>query len=357
MDFTGLTAYLDSLGETLNIPARDVMITVDGETVYRHFSGFRDADNTVPMDGGEAYWVYSMTKPLTIACALKLVEDGLLRLDDRVAKYIPAFGRHPEMTVEHLMSMRGGLDYDLHTPALEAREPSEGTLDIVARIADRELHFAPGTDFMYSLCHDVLAGVIEVVSGMKFGDYMKKTLWEPLGMAHTSFALTDFHRVNMCAQYAREAEPNINRKIPDLENIYAFTDSYQSGGAGLITTTEDYSRFVTGIVCGKVLSMDTINLWRGRTLTGKARETFMAMGRVGYNYALGVQVIVDTANVGCPAGIYGWDGAAGAACFMDPDRKVAIVYAQHVKGCGPAYSQIHPTVRDLAYEALGLTGR
>ena len=352
MNFDRLTAYLDSLGESLNIPARDMLITVDGRTVYRHFSGHRDADGQVPMDGSEVYWVYSMTKPLTIACALKLIEDGKLRFDDEVSKYIPAFARHPGMTIEHLMSMRGGLDYELRTPALDARAASEGTLDVVARIAERELHFAPGTDYQYSLCHDVLAGVIEVVSGMKFGDYMKKLLWEPLGMEHTSFALTDYQRRNMCAQYVREAEPNMNRKIPDLENVYVFTDTYQSGGAGLITTTEDYAKFVTGIVCGKVLSMDSINAWRGRLLTGKARDTFMSMGRVGYNYALGVQVIVDTANVGCPAGIYGWDGAAGAACFMDPDRRIAMVYTQHVKGCGPAYSQIHPTVRDLAYAAL-----
>lgn len=352
MGFERLTAYLDSLGEKLNIPARDMMITVDGECVYRHFSGHRDADGNVPMDGSEVYWVYSMTKPLTIACALKLIEDGKLAYDDPAAKYIPAFARHPEITIEHLMSMRGGLDYDLNTPALEARSPGEGTLEVVARIAERELHFEPGTDFMYSLCHDVLGGVIEVVSGMKFGDYMKKVLWEPLGMTNTSFALTEHHRANMCAQYLREAEPSINRKIPDLENIYIFTDSYHSGGAGLITTVEDYSKFVTGVVCGKVLSRETIDQWRGRLLVGKAKETFESMGRVGYNYALGVQVIVDTENVGCPAGIFGWDGAAGAACFMDPDRRIAMVYAQHVKGCGPAYSEIHPAVRDLAYEEL-----
>ena len=352
MNFEKLTAYLDNLGEHLNIPARDMVITVDGECVYRHYAGHRDEAGVVPMDGSEVYWVYSMTKPLTIACALKLIEDGKLAFDDPVSKYIPAFAKHPAMTIEHLMSMRGGLDYDLNTPALAARDASEGTLEIVARIAERELHFEPGTDFMYSLCHDVLAGVIEVASGMKYGEYMKKVLWEPLGMEHTSFRLTEYQKANMCAQYQREGEPNINRMIPRLENLYTFTDSYESGGAGLITTTEDYAKFVTGISCGKVLSMDTINQWRGRLLEGKAKATFEAMGRVGYNYALGVQVIVDTANVGCPAGIFGWDGAAGAACFMDPDRRIAIVYAQHVKGCGPAYSEIHPTVRDLAYEGL-----
>ena len=352
MGFEKVTAYLNDLEKTLNIPARDFMITVDGKCVYRHFAGCRDEAGNVPMDGNEAYWVYSMTKPLTIACALKLIEDGRMGFEDKVCKYIPAFERHPEMTVEHLMSMRGGLDYDLNTPALKDIAPEEGTLDIVARIADRELHFVPGTDFLYSLCHDVLAGVIEVVSGMKYGEFMKKTLWEPLGMENSSFNLTDYHKANMCAQYLREADTMNNIKIPDLENIYCFNGCYESGGAGLITTTEDYCRFVTGIVCGKVLRPETVEAWRWRQNTGKARATYESMGRPYMNYALGVQVVVDTSHTTAPLGLFGWDGAAGAACMMDPDNRIAYVYTQHVKGCGPAYSEIHPTLRDLAYEAL-----
>lgn len=350
MGFDKLTAYIDTLDSTMNIPARDFMVTVDGKCVYRHFAGWRDAECSTPMNGTEAYWVYSMTKPLTCTCAMKLIEDGKLALGDSVAKYIPAFARWPEMTVEHLMSMRGGLDYDLHTPALEACVPSEGNLEVIARIAQRELHFAPGADFMYSLCHDVLAGVVEVASGMKFGDYMKKLIWEPLGMEHTAFSPTPWHRANLCAQYLREGDAN--RNVQNAVNEYCFTENYQSGGAGLITTVEDYSKFVTGVVCGRVLSKETINIWRGRTLTGKAAESFMSMGRVGYNYALGVQVIVDTSQVRCPAGVFGWDGAAGAACMMDPDNRVAIVYAQHIRSMAPVYTVVHPALRDLTYDAL-----
>jgi len=352
MGFERITAYLDGLGDTLNIPARDLAVTVDGKCVYRHFAGCRDAEGKVPMNGKEVYWVYSMTKPLTIACALKLIEDGRLGFEDRVCSYLPAFERHPDMTVEHLMSMRGGLDYDLNTPAMQGIAPDESTVDVVSRIAERELHFRPGTDFMYSLCHDVLAAVIEVVSGMKFGDFMKKTLWEPLGMEDSSFTLTDRHRENMCAQYQRGQQPGENIKVDDFENVYALSGEYQSGGAGLITTTEDYLRFVTGIVCGKVLRRETVEAWRWRQNTGKARASYEAMGRPYMNYALGVQVVIDTTHTPAPMGLFGWDGAAGAACMMDPDNRVAYVYTQHVKGCGPAYSEIHPALRDLIYEAL-----
>lgn len=350
MGFEKLTAYMDALDKTMNIPARDLMVTVDGKCVYRHFAGCRDSEGKIPMNGSEAYWVYSMTKPLTCACAMKLIEDGKLTLGDSVAKYVPAFARWPEMTVEHLMSMRGGLDYDLRTPALEARDPSENTLDVIGRIAQRELHFVPGEDFMYSLCHDVLAGVIEIVSGMKFGDYMKKLIWKPLGMERTAFTPTGWHWDNLCALYVREG--NENRSLPRDANEYRLTENYQSGGAGLITTVDDYSRFVTGIVCGRVLSKETIDIWRGRTLTGKAAESFRSFGRVGYNYALGVQVIVDNSQTRCPLGLFGWDGAAGAACMMDPDSRVAIVYAQHIRSMAPVYSEVHPALRDMVYDAL-----
>lgn len=351
MGFDRLTAYLDGLRQSMDIPACDFMVTVDGKCAYRHFAGCRDANGSIPMNGKEAYWVYSMTKPQTIACALKLIEDGVLRFDDRTADFIPAFARHPDITVEQLMGMRGGLDYELNTPAFNARGADEGTLEVVARIADRELLFTPGTDFRYSLCHDVLGAIIEVASGMKFGEYMKQNIWDKCGMEHTSFVPDDWHRANICAQY-RRGEDETNIKIPDMENVYRLTDSYESGGAGIITTTEDYMRFSAAVACAQILRPETIEAWRWRQNTGKARASYEAMGRPYMNYALGVQVIVDTAHTPAPFGLFGWDGAAGAATMIDPDNRIAYVYAQHVKGYGRVYSEVHPALRDLTYEAL-----
>ena len=356
MNFEKLTAYMDGLDKEWNIPARDLIVTMDGKCIYRHFSGCRDEAGNVPMNGSEAYWIYSMTKPMTIACALKLIEDGRMGFEDKVCQYLPEYARHPDMTIEHLMSMRGGLDYDfINPPAMQGVSPDETTRQIAARIAERELHFRPGTDFMYSLCHDVLAAVIEVVSGMKFGEFMKQFIFDPMGMERTTFRPTDWHRANICAQYVR-AEGLENEKIPDMENIYAFSENYESGGAGIMTTTEDYAKFVTGVVCGKLLRPETVEAWRWRQNTGKARASYEAMGRPCMNYALGVQVVVDTSQTPAPLGLFGWDGAAGAACMMDPAGRIAYVYMQHVKGCGPAYSDVHPMIRDLIYEAIRAEG-
>lgn len=352
MGFDNLTGLLDSLGAR-NIPARDFMVTIDGKTLFRHFSGVRDAAGQVPMDGHEAYWVYSMTKPLTMACALRLIEEGKLCLDDNVCTYIPAFSKYPSMTIEHLMSMRGGLDYDLQAPAIRACGPNADTKTIVSAMAKTPLSFEPGVDFQYSLCHDVVAGVIEVVTGMTFGAYMKKTLFDPLGMHNSAFAPTPYHRANLCAHY--EFDTAQARLIPldRFENPYRLTTRYESGGAGLLTTCADYMRFASAMACGGsgILSPETIDLWRSRVLVDRAKASFDLFELHGYNYALGVRVLVDPAQSKGPVGEFGWNGAAGAYMLIDPKNRLAMVYCQHVRNMDYAYS-IHPVMRDMVYEAI-----
>lgn len=352
MDFTKLTEYFDSL----TIPARDIMVTLDGQCVYRRQGGFRDDAATRPMDGTEAYWVYSMTKPLTMCCALRLIEEGRLSLSDAVCEYLPEFSRYPSMTIEHLMSMRGGLDYDLNAPQILAKGPDATTREIAGALADKPLSFAPGEDFQYSLCHDVMAAVIEVISGEKFADFMARVIFKPLGMEHSGFHLTDWQKANMCAMHEMTDDQKSYIPVDRFKNIYALTPKYESGGAGLITTVEDYMRFASAMAQGGagVIGKETIDLWRARLLTGKPKASFDLLERHGYNYALGVRVLVDKKWSKSALGEFGWDGAAGAYVLMDPKNRLAIVYGQHVHKCGIAYSDIHPTLRDLTYEALGL---
>ena len=302
--------------------------------------------------------MYSMTKPLTVACALKLMEEGKLGFTDPVFKYLPGWRVHPEATVEHLMSMKGGLDYELKAPEILACGPHADTQAIANALANRPLKFVPGTDFQYSLCLDVLAGVIEIASGMKFSEYMSKTLFEPLGMADSSLHLTENQKSRLCAQYQWvEAE---KKSVPlGNDNIdYNLTDAYESGGAGLISTAEDYMRFVSAMARdgGGILKKETVDFWKGYVNTGKAAETFDQIGRVGYGYGLGVRVLVKKGFTLSPLGEFGWDGADGSWSLMDTDNHLAMVFTMHVRGCGPAYEKVHPTIRDLAYSALREAG-
>lgn len=355
MDFSKVTAYLDSLNK-MGIPACDLMVTVDGKCVYRHQAGPSDYEGKVPMKGDEVYWVYSMTKPLTTACALRLIQEGRLNLSDAVCEYIPAFSKYPTMTVEHLMSMRGGLDYDLEAPAIKALPNDADTIAVVSAMAEKPLQFEPGTDFQYSLCHDVLAAVIEVASGMKFSEFMAETIFRPLGMEHSGFHITEYQKQHMCAQYEMEADQISIHPIDNINQNYKLRPNYESGGAGLITTVEDYMKFSSAMARGGmgIINMEMINLWRGNLVQGKAKQSFDLFGRIGYSYGLGVRVLIEADKAKSPVGEFGWDGAAGAYTAMDPENKVAIVYAQHVRNCGPVYHIVHPTVRDMVYEALDM---
>ena len=191
MNFQKLTEYLDQLHE-VGIPGCDMAVYQDHKLLYRHCAGHRDHEKKQPMQGNETYCLYSCTKVFTTCAVMQLVEKGLIGLDDPVSNYLPEYdevqvkdenGAHPArnvMLIRHLMSMQAGLDYDLHAPAIDALvEETKGeatTRQIAAAIAKKPLQFEPGSMYQYSLAHDVLAAIVEVVSGKKFSEYLHRTV-------------------------------------------------------------------------------------------------------------------------------------------------------------------------------------
>lgn len=375
MNFEKITEYLDSL-EARGIPSVDCMIYRDHELVYRHMNGTTDAKREKKIDGSEVYLMFSMTKVQTMTAVLQLVEQGKLSLEDEVAKYLPAYGKvrvwqnkipvpqTAPMKIKHLVSMQSGLDYDLTRPGIMRMVGAKGdeatTQDIVKGFVDTPLNFMPGEHFCYSLSHDVVAAVIEVVSGMTFGEYLKKNIWEPLGLKNTRFAKRMNNDVERLAQqYICKENGEI---VPmDQSCCYQFTEKYESGGAGLISCTEDYAVFADTLACGgiskdgvRVLKPETVELMKTNLLGEASREDIeKTMGRAGYGYGCGVQILMEPEKAGAtaPAGVFGWDGAAGACITMDTKSKTSVVYLQHVRNCGWAYGEIHPKLRDMVFEA------
>ena len=375
MDFSRLTEYVDSLGAT-GVPGCDLVVWRDHEPVYRHAAGFRDAARTEPIRGDELYWLYSATKVFTTCAAMQLIEKGLLDLDDPVSRYLPAYGAltvregdevrpaRRTMTVRHLMSMQSGLDYDMATPGPAAvlAEAGDGvtTRRLVEARARDPLCFEPGTDWLYSLGHDVLAAVIEVASGMRFSDYLRENIFAPLGLETVGFFPTEKELSRMCAQY----EYDEIKEKPVLcgvgDNSYRYAPNYESGGAGLFSDVEDYITFADALACGgagkngaRILSPQMIQLWRANQLGPAARASFDTWNRLGYSYALGVRTRVDTSIGGRgQIGEFGWDGAAGAWTMIDPINRVSAFYAMHMRNFAYCYDVIHPTLRDLIYAGL-----
>ncbi|MBQ2279385.1 MAG: beta-lactamase family protein, partial [Clostridia bacterium] len=195
MNFTRMREFQDWL-VNWKIPGNDCSIFVDGKEVYRYMTGWADAETGRKMQGDELYYFWSASKVITTSLALRLHESGLFTMNDPLYEYIPEFkdmmirtkidgrdelvpAKNP-ITVGQLFNMTAGFDYNFNTPAVnELRRSTDNkcsTLDVVKAIAKSPLCFEPGTKWQYSLCHDVLGGFIEAVSGKRPRDYAKEVL-------------------------------------------------------------------------------------------------------------------------------------------------------------------------------------
>ena len=372
MDFSALSQYLDRLTPD-RVPGVDLEIRMGYEPIYRHAAGTGREGR--PVRGDEIYWLYSATKVFTATAAMQMYERGAYTLDTPVAEFLPEYAHltvrdgdtvrpaRTVMTVGHLLTMQGGLDYELGAPEIAKARAALGrngsTRDMVAAFATRPLSFDPGTHFQYSLCHDVLAAVIEQASGLKYEEYLKKNIFGPLGIKSMTMHPTDAHFSRMPARYAWQPEEARCKPIEIFHNDYRLTDAYESGGAGLVGSLDDYIRLPEALANGgvgrtgeRILDEGTIALMRTDQLSGASKADFDAMGRTGYSYACGVRTMVDNTYAKSPLGEFGWDSAAGAWIVVDAERKLSAVFMMHVLSCGPAYDEYHPSIRDLIYEGI-----
>ena len=375
MDFSRLTEYMNYL-DKLNVPGCDLAVYRDHELIYRHQAGYRDLARTEPMQGDEAFFLYSATKVFTTCAAMQLIEQGKMNLDDPVSAYLPAYAHltvkdgdtvrpaKTVMTVRHLMSMQSGLNYNTEIPAIEKvmkdNNQRATTRQIAEAKAEDPLEFDPGTDFQYSFSHDVLAAVIEAVSGRRFSAYLQEHIWEPLHIHGMAMRINDELEKRLCPLYSYDHETYSLQERSREEIKERFNPEFESGGGGLIGGVADYAAFVDALACGgrgkdgaHILSPEMIQLWSANQLCPKGRRSFDGWHRIGYSYALGVRTRVNT-RIGGPGapGEFGWDGAAGAWAMIDPTNCLSAFFGMHVLNYGYNYDVIHPTLRGLIYEGL-----
>ena len=379
MNTTELDRYLDLLPQ-FGIPACDFAVSHKGKTVYRHRTGFADHAKTVPLTENHIYQVYSVSKVTTCVCALRLVEEGRLKLSDPVSKYLPAFANltvrqkdgsvvpaERVMTVEHLFTMTGGLDYDLKAENIlrAAAQPGANTQSVVSAMAEAPLQFEPGTRYRYSLCHDVLAAVVEVVTGLPFAEYVRRNITDPLGMTDTGFHPTEEQLTRFVASHRfisglHRAEPVDGVRV---QANYVLCKGYDSGGAGLHSTVNDQMKLLTALANGgisadgyRVLKPETIAMMGENRLCDTAWPDYQPTRLYGYGWGLCGRAHVNKllSNARSAEGEFGWDGAAGAFALVDPKNEVAMYFGMQVLNCAYSYHKIFPDLRDRAYALLGI---
>jgi CubicO group peptidase (beta-lactamase class C family) len=344
-----------------------------GRIAHFEAHGLMDLSSKKPMTRDAIFRLASMSKPVTAVAILMLFEEGKLRLNDPVSKFIPEF-RNPkvavanwegspatagnragdehqdvrivpakrEITIRDLLSHTSGLLSRGSGEALaklSPRKPTETLADYIPRLASVPLDFQPGTQWAYSPAAgiDVLGRVVEVVSDVTFDQFLRQRLFDPLGMKDTGFTLTDARTSRLVALHRRtatglEKAPNETGKVETV---------YFSGAGGLVSTAEDYLQFAQMLVNGgqlngrRFLSPKTIELMASNHVgelyeSGCAHQTLGPCDfydQRGMGFGLGVDVVRDpvAAGIGVSQGAFGWAGAFGTRMWVDPKEQMVTI--------------------------------
>jgi len=389
MNFSYMKDFMDRL-TAWRIPGNSISVCLGGQEVFNYQSGYSDLENKIPMEKNKLFNIYSCSKVATVTAALTLYEKGYFLLDDPLYEFMPEFKEmliedengnikkaENHITIRHLFTMTSGLTYKFGTENIKnVHKLTDGkmnTLAVMKGIAKDPLAFEPGTAWRYSMSHDVLAGVVEVISGMKFRDYMKKNIFEPLGMENTYYH-NDKIRDKMAEQYSFEVDEEqdiVKMQMSDNSSLggrivkieknarHVLGEEYDSGGAGITTSIEDYSKFVSALANGgvgangeRIIASGTIDLLRTNQLSDDLMKTFSRAQYLGYGYGLGVRTLVSKAKSGTTGNIgeFGWGGAAGSTVLVDPDIGLSVFYAHHMLNPQERYYQ--PRLRNVVYTCL-----
>ncbi|WP_274651078.1 serine hydrolase domain-containing protein [Paenibacillus humicola] len=359
-------------------------VVKSGEVLYEGSCGYADAENRKPIEGDTIYRIYSMTKPITCTAALMLYERGLFLLNDPLEQYLPEFGSPMvyryngygsrmavpaagPIRVKDLFAMTSGLTYGGNSTETERQteavfKDAVSTMDMRAlskALAAVPLAFDPGTGWKYGASHDVLAALIEVLSGETFGEFLRKEIFEPLGMTDTFFRIPESKRDRLSKLYARAEDGTLT---PDTGRDAPFQPGcrHESGGGGLLSTIGDYTRFAQALARGgeldgvRILGRKTVQLMATNRLTPQQMQQMAEFNpkNKGYGYGLGVRVLVDPAAGGINGtiGEFGWAGMAGSWVLIDPKEELSVVYMQQL--VPPLDGYIQPRLRSVIYGAL-----
>lgn len=329
----------------------NMMVLHQGKELFYHEDGYADLDNKMPLKRDTIFRLYSMSKPITAAAAMILVERGIIDLFEPVEHFLPGFKNQQVMdkqglvpvnralNIMDLLSMTSGLLYGgddetgRQTSAIfdeiEKRMMSDQpmtTVEAINRLGQVPLKFQPGSSWEYGTSADVLGAVIEVASGMRFGEFLEKELFEPIGASSLGFTIPEADRKRISTVYS-----GTNLGISDGTNPKG---GFESGGAGLLGTIDDYKRFATmllqkGIIDGRqVMKSETVKYMTTRTLNNQQQEAFDSWHALaGHSYGNFMRIVTDPSKCGIFSrkGEYGWDGWLGCYFANFPDEQVTFL--------------------------------
>lgn len=343
------------MADTNFISGVNCMVLQHGEEQCYYEAGYRDIAGGKKMTRDTIFRLYSMSKPVTATAVMILMEEGRIDLLDPVSQYLPGFKEQyfwengvavpiaKPMTIQNLLNMTSGLVYGGEGNPAEVRcghlideiieklntDQELKTLEIANRIGRLPLAFEPGKIWQYGFSADVLGAVVEVVSGMRFGEFLKQRIFEPLGMEDTGFYVPKEKQDRLAKVYRELPDGLVEEHCSHLgiQNKMEREPAFESGGAGLVSTIDDSAKFAQMLLQGgtyqgvQILSESTVEFMTSAHVTQAQHKGVEAWESLaGYTYGNLMRIMVDTgaaASAGSQ-GEYGWDGWLGTYMMNDP---------------------------------------
>ncbi|RAK59231.1 serine hydrolase [Phenylobacterium hankyongense] len=372
------------------LPCAQVLVARKGEVVHQTLLGQQDPERGVPLAEDTVFRIYSMTKPVTCVALMTLVEEGLIALDDPVARHIPewknlgvfaaglegAFMSTPParpMQVVDLMRHTSGLTYgfqnrtnvDAAYRKLKLEDFDTGDLDaMVATLANIPLEFSPGEAWNYSVSTDVVGYLVQKIAGKPLDQVFQERIFGPLNMADTGFVVREDQKARFAACYSATPQGGLKLQDDPQASPYLAAPKLLSGGGGLVSTAADYLRFANMLVNGgeldgaRILAPKTLRLMAsnhlpgGADLTQMSRSLFSESTNAGIGFGLGFAVVFDPPKtlIPCSQGEFYWGGMASTAFWVDPAEKVTVVFMTQL--IPSSTYPIRRELRTLVYSAL-----
>ncbi len=380
MNFHPLRDFLDYYLPMLGVPGSDTVIYRDHEEIFRYQSGFDSIKNRTPVRKDALYNIYSCSKIATAVAATQLIERGEILVSDPLYAYFPEYkdievkvrdehnnvigtkrAENP-ILIKHLLNMTSGMEYNWNIPSVNRVKMQSGgaapTLDICRAIAENPLDFEPGSHYGYSYSLDVMAGVIELVTGVRFADYVNENIFIPLGMKDSSYHIPPEKAYRMATQYDYD---DVRHEAVEIgsENSHRLGSEFDSGGAGIISCVDDYILLADALACGgvgksgnRILSSYGVKLMSTNTFDEAKLKEFGRDMCTGYGYGYGVRMNIHPELAGnvAPLGQFGWDGAKLCYFSSDPSTKISVFHAEHMGG---VHKMVIPRLRNLVYSCIG----
>jgi CubicO group peptidase (beta-lactamase class C family) len=373
------------------LPCAQLLISRRGQTVHQSVLGQRDPERGAPLAEDTVFRIYSMTKPVTSTALMSLVEEGLIALDDPVARHIPEWGslgvlqagvvgnfvtRPPErpMQVVDLLRHTSGLTYgfqyrsnvdaayrQLDLDNFHGGRDLEGMVQALGRLP---LDFSPGSAWNYSVSTDVAGYLVQKVAGKPLDQVLQERVFTPLRMVDTGFFVREEQRGRFAACYETGPRGRLTLQDDAKTSPFFSPPKLLSGGGGLVSTAADYQRFAQMLLNGgeldgaRILGPRTLKLMRanhlpgGGDLTRHSRSLFSESAYAGVGFGLGFAVVCDPVQTLLPSspGEFYWGGMASTAFWVDPVEEIVVVFMTQL--LPSSATPIRRELRSLVYAAL-----